>query len=43
MKWFFRRKPKPVYLCEVCGSEGVNRTGRWDYCPKGHSYVSDRA
>jgi hypothetical protein len=34
---------KPGYRCEVCNSPGVVRRGVWDYCPKGHTYVGQRA
>lgn len=37
------RKPKPVFTCEICKSEGVDRWGDWDYCPKGHIYVGERS
>ncbi len=39
----FRRTPKPVHSCEICTSEGVDRRGNWDYCPKGHTYIGERA
>lgn len=39
----FKKKPAPVYTCEVCKGEGVRRSGNWDYCPKGHTYVGIRA
>lgn len=39
----FKKKSKPVYTCEICKGEGVDRRGNWDYCPVGHIYVGIRA
>ena len=32
-----------VHSCEICSTEGVTRSGNWDYCPRGHVYVGRRA
>jgi hypothetical protein len=41
--WPFKRKRAEIFTCEICKCAGVNRSGIWDYCPKGHIYVGKRA
>lgn len=38
-----KKKAHEVFSCEICGSPDVQRRGNWDYCPRGHSYVGERA
>jgi hypothetical protein len=41
--WRRRERAQEFFVCEICKSTGVQRRGVWDYCPRGHNYVGQRA